>query len=298
MISLLATDRHLSSEFKVTSMTFSSGESHAYLPDFRDKNGDFTEICPPQEINFVWQYESDAELMQLAILMDAFKTARLNDPAYCAVVRVVLSLPYCPHTFPSAHDGGQEVNHALRAFARFLNSFNFDEVRILAPHSPLIMTLIDNSSSVSWHEAAYRLPKQDALITLGEGLQSEVRELIKEREFDTKAMVATQHPIYGTDELGFFVSGSEHLAAKTICVAHSVCDSGDLLVNLGRRLRASNPAQLNLYVSHGLFTAGLDTLLSVYDHIYYGNRPSQKELIIPKEVGGLPRLTHLKAMPL
>jgi len=52
-------------------------------------------------------------------------------------------------------------------------------------------------------------------------------------------------------------------------IVDDICDGGGTFIGLGEAIKKINPsAKLELFVTHGFFTKGLDKLLKLYDTIY------------------------------
>ena len=64
----------------------------------------------------------------------------------------------------------------------------------------------------------------------------------------------------------------EHLIHQSVLVIDDICDGGRTFVELAKLLKAKNKdAQLGLYVTHGIFSKGLEELRTYYDFIYTTN---------------------------
>ena len=55
---------------------------------------------------------------------------------------------------------------------------------------------------------------------------------------------------------------------KNLLVVDDICDGGRTFIELGKVLREKQCGELSLFVTHGIFSYGIDQLLDVYDRIY------------------------------
>jgi len=71
-------------------------------------------------------------------------------------------------------------------------------------------------------------------------------------------------------------------------VVDDLCDGGGTFIGLGEAIKEINPkARLSLYITHGFFTKGLESLLEYYDRLYTTNsvcRIEHDKLTIIKEI--------------
>ena len=84
-----------------------------------------------------WYYENDAELFTIICLRKHYSQ-----------YRATLFLEYCPHARMDRVKNSLDV-FTLKYFAEVINSLNFEEVRILDPHSNVCTALINNSKVIN-----------------------------------------------------------------------------------------------------------------------------------------------------
>jgi ribose-phosphate pyrophosphokinase len=67
-----------------------------------------------------------------------------------------------------------------------------------------------------------------------------------------------------------------------LLVVDDICDGGATFLSVAKRIHESQPrvTQLDLYVTHGIFSKGVDELLQHYDNIYCFNMMSQDPNVI------------------
>jgi ribose-phosphate pyrophosphokinase len=194
--------------------------------------------------NVEWIFESEDELVHLAQLRELL-------PGSCR-----LHLPYLPY----GRQDKEVSNHstfALRTFAKLLNAMNFQIVTCLDPHSDMagklirnfeaqypvseIITLFDDlGADLVCYPDSGAVKKYDPLLKLEHVIGSKLRNLLTGK-------------IESYDLIG-------DVKKKKVLIVDDVCDGGATFIHLGNMLRERGAYDVNLYVSHGLFTSGVQVI--------------------------------------
>jgi len=173
---------------------------------------------------------------------------------------------------------------SIKVYADIINSQGYERVYTLDPHSPVTSALIDrcciiptgplfdrsvlskvedfdegfdNCVLISPDAGAYK--KTLALAQPWTGCNVITAEKI--RNIRTGEIEKTTLHIYDSDDI-----------FEQICIiADDICDGGRTFVELGKIIKSHMPAELILYVSHGIFSNGLDGLSEYFDHIITTN---------------------------
>lgn len=210
----------------------------------------------------------DAEgIMQLAMIKDAI------DRKYPGK-SVILDLPYVPYGRQDRVCNEGEA-HSLKVFCNLLNSMKFDKVEIKDPHSDVTGALIDNVHIIEQHEVFIGNPSIDLnsyiLIAPDVGASKKMEKLcklvghkdfvqgVKDRDFKTG-------DITGFD---FYYGGN--LTNKKLLIVDDICDGGGTFLGLINQIREScyEPECIDLFVTHGIFSKGIDILIDGgIDHVY------------------------------
>ena len=69
------------------------------------------------------------------------------------------------------------------------------------------------------------------------------------------------------------------LSGKKALVVDDICDGGATFVALAQSL-VNKPAQLDLYVTHGIFSQGLDTIYAYYHNVFTANLMSSDARVV------------------
>lgn len=197
--------------------------------------------------NITWRFATEGEFMQLAqlkMLLDSYN------------FKTCLRIPYLPYgrqDKPVANN----ATFALRSFAELLNSLKFDEVIVTDPHSPVAGELINNFQ-VAWTDKIVyhinELTKTDILAYPDKGALEKYRRIIR-LPFIYGEKVRDQ--LTGKI-LSYNVVGE--CAGKNVLIVDDICDGGMTFKLLAKDLLAAGAKEVNLFVSHGIFSQGLRTL--------------------------------------
>lgn len=187
--------------------------------------------------------------------------------------RVILYMPYLPygrHDRPMHHFD----SHALKVFCNLINSLNFTSVTIHDCHSDVGASLLNNCVNVLQYRLLSDLAENfldinnvDYIIApdngavkkaskIAEKFQLPLITCLKERDLTTGHI--TKYRILDPIEK----------PGKALIV-DDICDGGATFNILAKSLKEDTPVtEISLYVTHGIFSKGLDELFENIDHIY------------------------------
>ncbi len=64
---------------------------------------------------------------------------------------------------------------------------------------------------------------------------------------------------------------SSHVSSKDFLILDDICDGGRTFIELAKELRKLTDGKIYLYVTHGIFSAGMDVFDGLIDKIYVSN---------------------------
>lgn len=196
-----------------------------------------------------WVYEHEGEFMQLAQLKS------LLDERKCIAVLRLDYLPYGRQDKEVSND----TTFALAPFAKLLNSLNFSMVSILDAHSSRALQLINNSSVYYKTEYLKRLIKDtlvDLVVYPDEGA---LKKYVDIYNFPYIHGLKVRNPQTGNIE-SYMLRTDGDIKGKNVLIVDDICDGGATFVALAKELKACEVGEINLFVTHGLFTKGLKPL--------------------------------------
>lgn len=206
-------------------------------------------LAESNRFHISWRFSHEGEIMhlaQLAHLLHSVSHAEIH-----------LSIKYLPY-------GRQDKNvsnsatFALRTFGQFLATMGFDSISILDPHSDVVFGYLQNA----W--ATYPTDK--------------VRKAMDETESNLlcypdkgaheKYSKIYEFPfVYGNktrDQSTGNITGYElvgDVAGKNVLIVDDICDGGATFKILTKDLLANGAKSVALFVTHGIFSKGVRTLI-------------------------------------
>lgn len=194
-----------------------------------------------------WEFENEGEFMQLAQLK------MLLERKFSTAAHTILELPYLPYARQDK-EVTNESTFALYPFARLLNSLYFDEIHVFDPHNKeLTKDLIvgvqvgmpDIKKICKWAKDATPVyPDAGAAMRY----VAITKALYCEKMRD---------PLTGTI-LGVKVKGK--VQKKSYIIIDDICDGGRTFIEVAKKLYAGGAKEVHLYISHGIFSKGLEPL--------------------------------------
>lgn len=205
-----------------------------------------------------WHFDSEEELIhvaQLKHLLDKQFTTSLN-------------IPYLPYARQDK-EVSNTTTFALTTFAHLINSLNFEHVFCLDAHSDIAKKLINNLS-VSY-------PKKE----LAEAIGKTHSDMVCYPDYGATSKYSNiyDYPfVYGNkvrDQLTGNITKYDligNVKDKTMMIVDDICDGGMTFKLLTKDLLLNGAKEVNLFVTHGLFTKGVTTLYeSGIKNIFVGN---------------------------
>ncbi len=156
----------------------------------------------------------------------------------------------------------------LEIVSDFINHMNFDSVKILKPHSPVSIRLINNSTELSvtsdlvqqciihnqLTDYSIISPDKGASIWITRELGStDVIQCDKKRDLESGEVISVKF----TD------------TPKSDCIiVDDLCDGGRTFIELSTELKSRGVNRVYLVVTHGIFSKGVDVFDGYIEKIY------------------------------
>ena len=245
----------------IESFNFPAGETHVRLSGVETPRSTSIDI----EANLI---NSDT-VMQLLLTVDGIRRMRPS-------VEINLTIPYFPY---SRQDRVCNFGEALsvRVMADLINSLNCQQVTIVDPHSDVTPALLNNCRVITQADVIIgsqlydRIVKENwALISPDAGAIKKIHQLgrmLSSQDF--------QPDIFYGDKIrdtqtGRIVSTqfTGDVAGRKVLIVDDICDGGRTFIELAKKLQEYKAKSIYLYVTHGIFSKGLDILQAYFDQIY------------------------------
>lgn len=189
---------------------------------------------------------SSEDIMELLLIVDAIRRNHLR-------AEIELHIPYLPYARQDrVCEKGEPFS--LKVMANLINSIDA-EVHLYDPHSMVSEALINNVIVHSQYDnLSYRVGDFDTLIAPDAGAYKKILGYNKNTVYANKIRTPS-----GVEYVG--ISGE---LIGNCLVIDDICDGGRTFISLAKLL----PKNTSLYVTHGIFSYGIETLLSCYENIY------------------------------
>lgn len=241
-------------ELSFTSFTFPGGEVSVRLDPF---NPGFYD--PKGTITLTARLRNSEDIMKLALLKDALSHKDGNP--------VRLFMPYVPYGRQDRVCNEGE-SFSLKVFAEMLNAMRFSEVVIFDPHSDVTPALIDRVKVISqkdiihhWPDLINRIQFGTIIVSPDAGANKKIGDIAAYLGH-TNFIRADKLRDLSTGKIKETIVYADDLKDKMIVILDDICDGGKTFTELATVLKAKGAAKVVLYVTHGIFSKGLDTLYS------------------------------------
>lgn len=250
---------------------FPGGECHVQLDVIRSN--------PLEVLHIHAELNSSDDIMTLLLAVDAIRRLRKR-------AKIILHIKYLPYARQDrVCNFGEPLS--IKVMADLINSMKLNKVCILDPHSDVTPALINNCQVTTLAEgfcetkalSSIALTDDLVLVSPDAGAEKKVRELAnairkpmicasKRRDVETGAITHTE------------VSGD--ILNLPMLIADDICDGGRTFIQLSKKLKEKGARCVFLYVSHGIFSNGLDCLRPHFEHIYCNHTMLREEEIDSK----------------
>lgn len=179
---------------------------------------------------------------------------------------------------------------ALKVFANQLNILNFNKVFLLDPHSDAAAAAINNSVVMAQETCLMKSENLRQAISTGKlmlvapdaGALKKIHNVAKASGARDYAILTKERDVATGNLTGFsLVSGN--VAGKDVLIVDDLCDAGGTFIGSAQVLRDAGARSVSLYVTHGVFSKGVENLLNNgIDAIYTTTSFASSELRDPR----------------
>lgn len=242
-------------EIEFTAFTFPSGcEEHIKL----------NHIEQEEEVVITTRIKTSRDIMRLLLATDALKKR--------VTQKIVLVMPYLPYARQDRRMvSGEPLS--IKVFADILNAQNYDIVMVFDAHSDVSAALINNIKLVNNHKLVYRVMNVNGhglIVCPDAGAYKKVFALCQAIEYKEEIVICHKVRDVATGQIIETKVPDVDYSGQDMYIVDDICDGGGTFVLLAEALRKKNVGKINLIVSHGIFSKGIDALASI-DRIYTTN---------------------------
>lgn len=163
---------------------------------------------------------------------------------------------------------------SIKVLADILNAQNYESVKIYDPHSEVSIALINNSYCVTNHSFVSEILKDKKgyfIISADAGAYKKIFKLAQYIGYKDEIILCNKIRNVITGAIESVTCPINDFQGFDVFIVDDICDGGGTFTMLANELRRrNNVGSINLIVTHGIFSKGIDALYNL-DHIYTTN---------------------------
>lgn len=222
-----------------------------------------------QEVHLAAILKSSDDIISLLLTVDAIRRIK-ND------AKIFLTIPYFPYARQDrVCNSGEPLS--VKVIANLINNLNCVSVSVIDPHSDVTPALLDHCKIKTMADiiknsllSEFITKNNITLVSPDAGAQKKVMHVSKSltaenetvdlifankvRDVKTGKIIETEVP--------------NNVSADSFIILDDICDGGSTFIALGKKLKQGGAKKLFLYVTHGIFSNGLDVFRESFDHVF------------------------------
>lgn len=238
-----------------TSLTFSGGEEH-----IRFKGG-----VTDRYAKIVAHIRSSQDVMKLLLITDALRRQGATD--------IDLVCPYLPYARQDrVCNSGEALS--VKVMCDLINSQGYKSVEIWDAHSDVAPALLNNCINIPQWKFIRQIPNfnDPYYIAPDAGAAKKAHEAAHQLSADYIVARKIRNTVNGEITDTEIDLPKYKYGFRRALIIDDICDGGRTFIELAKKIRKINPnGDINLYVTHGIFSNGLDVLRPYIDHVYTAN---------------------------
>ncbi|BAW19186.1 putative ribose-phosphate pyrophosphokinase [Ralstonia phage RP31] len=196
-------------------------------------------------------------------------------------VEIRAIIPYLPYARQDrVCNPGEALS--ISTFAKLLNTQNLASVELLDPHSDVSAAAIERSRVTNQEKMLHEVVSKRLL-----GLNTDNLWLVAPDAGAVKKVKKLADHLKALGLVKGFITATKirdvetlevtetrldaDVAGKNLIIVDDICDGGRTFIQLGEILLERGCAELSLFVTHGIFSYGIDALLKIFGRIYTTN---------------------------
>lgn len=244
--------------FTVRQWNFPGGEVGVDINNLSQIDGmNVQRVCVDARI------KNSDDVMALLMATDAL---RMEYP----LAKFMLDLPYIPYARQDrVCNEGEALS--IKVFGRLINSLKYDIVQVVDPHSAVSLACIDNVAVRSQFDIFGKIKlsfREVTIVAPDAGATKKCEEFAKKVGAAGVITCSKTRNLADGKIIGMTVDGPEDMSNLNLLILDDICDGGRTFIELALLLEARNPKTLELAVTHGIFSKGVEIVANHLDHIY------------------------------
>ena len=228
-------------------MNFSAGEVHLASPISVKRKENVTEVF------IVSNIQSSEDILRTLTVTNAIRNTGISN--------ISLVVPYLPYSRSDRVCSlGEEFG--LEVFSSIINSQNYNKVFTFDAHSNVAEEVIPNlvnikSDTIITHTLSAE--SYDYIVSPDKGAKHKSEKLSLLWGIPYVEGFKIRDPATGNLS-GFGVNGGEVLQGKRVLVPDDIADGSGTFVGLLKEIKKYHPLSVDLFVTHGIFSKGVDVV--------------------------------------
>lgn len=223
-------------------------------------------------IDLTAKIQNSDQLMAMFLATDALRRVY-------PFAQIDLLIPYFPY---ARQDRVCNAGEALsvQVIARLINAQNYATVTVVDPHSPALVAALDRCFVIEQYKAFRSIKssfREWTIVAPDMGATKKTEDFAK--------LVGAKDVLYCNKKrnladgkiLGMDILNPEDLRiGSKLLVLDDICDGGRTFVEVARAIEVASPGYhqgkldytIELAVTHGIFSKGVEVLTDIFDHVY------------------------------
>lgn len=197
------------------------------------------------------------DIMELLLVCNALR--------HHGVKNIDLTIPYVPYARQDRVCADGE-SFSIQVMTDLINSIGASRVSIFDPHSDVTSALIKNVNVIEQHKLMpLSLLSEKTLVCPDAGAEKKILKLGQSYIMCSKIRDPKTGNIKETvvDTRGYPITG------RDLLIVDDICDGGRTFIEIAKVLREHKPKSIELYVTHGIFSKGLQVFENYLDKVHY-----------------------------
>lgn len=245
---------------QVNYFTFSGGELQVKLP---------TKL-PTERVQLTWKPIDASEITLLLLTVSALKHQGIHD--------IDLDILYLPYARQDRVCSPGEA-HSLEVICNVLINLDVSVIRLWDVHNrEKTLELLDSHLCI--HIESYQIFERFKILddfdvanlilcSPDDGAYQRVSDVANQYIWTTPVVLSKTRNLETGEITGLKWNPYNRVVeGYNVLVIDDICDGGATFIEAAKLLKQKGAEKLYLYVSHGIFSKGLDSLLKYYDRIY------------------------------
>ena len=233
----------------------------------------------PEPVFISTRLNSSDDIMLLLLAVDALRNARIKE--------INLFIPYFPYARQDrVMVPGEPLS--VKVMATLINAMGFERVLVFDPHSEVSVALINNVEVLDNHSFVMEClaDKQNYLIVSPDaGAYKKIFKLCSAIGYKDEIILSNKIRDVSNGSIKNITIDTSDLQGKDVYIVDDICDGGGTFVYLAEKFKEHNAGNINLIVSHGIFSKGEEALIGI-DKAYTTDsiKEISSDLIIQKKI--------------